>query len=143
MVVDGGRYVGRVPALRHPRNEPGETTRRLNPRPGIDRVGTVPAPRRPQGVQAVEKPPAQTAAPVNRHRNANADPVRAYTPGTRLDRVQVGDRLRGGQLSATVRTNERGERITVTAAELTGLQVDISKADAREFALGILSLIDD
>lgn len=64
-------------------------------------------------------------------------------PRSRPDRVQVGDRRNGGQLSASRRMGERGERVFVNAAELGGIVVDVSPQEFRRFCLEGLALVDD
>lgn len=66
-------------------------------------------------------------------------PVRS---AVRAGKVSVGDRKRGGQLSATLRDNDRGRRVFVNACEMSGVLVDVSVEDARAFALGLLELTD-
>jgi len=57
-------------------------------------------------------------------------------------RLKVGDRQGGGQLSASMQDNQRGRRVCVNAAEMTGVVVDVSVEEARAFALGLLELTD-
>jgi hypothetical protein len=55
-------------------------------------------------------------------------------------RALAGQRQNGGQLSASLRTNQRGRRVFVNAAEISTQLVDLSVADAREFAWQLLAL---
>ncbi len=59
--------------------------------------------------------------------------------GPRRKGVRVGSRRRGGTVHAAV----RGGRVLVTVAHMTGLQVEVSREDARDFALGLLELLED
>ncbi len=56
--------------------------------------------------------------------------------------VSAGDVRNGGRLAASVRTNQRGRRVYVNAAELTAVVVDLSVDDAREFARKLLALTE-
>ncbi len=67
----------------------------------------------------------------------NPDPV----PVPRQRRVEVGNRQEGGSLAATLKVNDRGTRVVVTVAHLTGLAVDVSMDDAEQFAYGLLELV--
>lgn len=60
--------------------------------------------------------------------------------GNESPEVQAGHRQHGGQLSASLRTNQRGRRVYVNAAEISAQLVDLSVADAREFAWQLLVL---
>jgi hypothetical protein len=62
------------------------------------------------------------------------------SPAVKPELVLAGERQHGGQLSATLHTNQRGRRVYVNAAELTGLLIDLSVADAREFAWRLLEM---
>ncbi len=55
----------------------------------------------------------------------------------------MGSKQAGGMLSAALATNERGDRVTVTAGHMTGVQVDVSREDARAFAYGLLQMLGD
>lgn len=71
-------------------------------------------------------------------------PVAAVTaPRPRNEPVAVGDRRNGGELKAWRKPqHHRGDRVVVNAAQMAGLTVDVSVAEAREFALGLLELTD-
>ncbi len=62
-------------------------------------------------------------------------------PVPRQRRVEVGNRQHGGSLAAVLKVNKRGTRVVVTAAEMTGLTVDVSMDDAEDFANGLLELV--
>ncbi len=74
------------------------------------------------------------ASAVNRR---NDDPV----PVPRQRRVEVGTRQQGGSLAASLTVNDRGTRVVVTVAHLTGMAVDVSPEDAEAFANGLLELV--
>ncbi|MDT5030975.1 MAG: hypothetical protein QOC94_1146 [Actinoplanes sp.] len=125
------RYVGRVRSHRVDGGESGRTVR-------LDcMLGGV------AGVSVVDtEAPAWVGRPV-----AQAAPVAAVTAqprNARPDRVQVGDRQDGGQLTARrTDTVRRGDRVVVNAAEMTGIQIDLSVEDFRRFCLAGLALTGD
>lgn len=51
--------------------------------------------------------------------------------------VRVGHLQQGGQVLASRGSNERGDRVLVTVAALTGLQVNVSLPDAAELYHGL------
>lgn len=61
----------------------------------------------------------------------------------RPSQVQVGVRQNGGQLLAVPVQRSAGPRVTVVASFVTGLQVDITRAEALEFAYGLIAMLAD
>jgi hypothetical protein len=62
----------------------------------------------------------------------------------RRERIQVGERQAGGQVTAWLEDGIPGAepRLGVNAAYLTGISVSISTVEARRLAYGLLAMTD-